>query len=77
MGLADDVDLTGDTRPDIIRTGLGEPPELGEVLDQDSELLPIVQAGARSRGFRGPLWSDQEARLRHFPTELDRMMAKP
>jgi len=77
MGLADDVDLTGDTRPDIIRTGLGEPPELGEVLDQDSELLPIVQAGARSRGFRGPLWSDQEARLRHFHTELDRMMAKP
>jgi carnitine monooxygenase subunit len=75
MGLGADVDMTGETRPDIVRTALGEPPGLGEVLDQDSELLPIVQAGARSRGFRGPLWSEQEARLRHFHAELDRMMA--
>ena len=75
MGLAADLDMTGDTRPDIVRTALGEPPGLGEVLDQDSELLPIVQAGARSRGFRGPLWSEQEARLRHFHAELDRRMA--
>ena len=76
MGLAADTDLSGDTRPDIVRTALGEPPGLGEVLDQDSELLPIVQAGARSRGFRGPLWSEQEARLRHFHAELDRQMAR-
>jgi phenylpropionate dioxygenase-like ring-hydroxylating dioxygenase large terminal subunit len=75
MGLGADVDMTGETRPPIVRTGLGEPPGLGEVLDQDSELLPVVQAGARSRGFRGPLWSEQEARLRHFHAELDRMMA--
>jgi phenylpropionate dioxygenase-like ring-hydroxylating dioxygenase large terminal subunit len=75
MGLGDDVDKTGEIRPDIVRTGLGEPPGLGEVLDQDSELLPIVQAGARSRGFRGPLWSEQEGRLRHFHAELDRWMA--
>ncbi len=72
MGLAADTDTTGLTRPDIVRIPLGEPPELGEVLDQDSELLPIVQKGARSRGFKGPLWSEQEARLRHFHTELDR-----
>jgi phenylpropionate dioxygenase-like ring-hydroxylating dioxygenase large terminal subunit len=74
MGLAEDVDLTGATRPDIVRVPLGEPPELGEVLDQDSELLPIVQKGAKSRGFRGPLWSEQEARLRHFHAELERHM---
>jgi len=76
MGLGADIDMTGETRPDIVRTGLGEPPGLGEVLDQDSDLLPIVQAGSRSRGFRGPLWSEQEARLRHFHAELDRMMAQ-
>ena len=76
MGLGADVDLTGATRPDVVRTGLGEPPEMGEVLDQDSELLPIVQEGARSRGFRGPLWSEQEGRLRHFHAELDRMLAR-
>src|SRR3546814_7907935 len=47
MGLGEEVDMSGETRPDVVRTGLGEPPELGEVLDQDSDLLPIVQAGAR------------------------------
>lgn len=72
MGLAEDAETSGMIRPDIIHTKLGEPPELGEVLDQDSELLPIVQKGARSRGFAGPLWSEQEARLRHFHVELDR-----
>lgn len=76
MGLGEEVDMSGETRPDVVRTGLGEPPELGEVLDQDSDLLPIVQAGARSRGFRGPLWSEQEARLRHFHVELDRWLAR-
>lgn len=75
MGLGTDVDLTGETRPDVVHTGLGEPPGMGEVLDQDSELLPIVQAGARSRGFLGPLWSEQEARLRHFHHELERCLA--
>lgn len=72
MGLADGTDTTGMTRPEIERVPLGEPPNLGQVLDQDSELLPIVQKGSRSRGFRGPIWSEQEARLRHFHTELDR-----
>lgn len=74
MGLSEEIDVSGETRPDVVHTGLGEPPGMGEVLDQDSDLLPIVQSGARSRGFRGPLWSEQEARLRHFHAELDRMM---
>jgi phenylpropionate dioxygenase-like ring-hydroxylating dioxygenase large terminal subunit len=72
MGLAEGTDTTGRIRPEIVRTKVGEPPELGQVLDQDSDLLPFVQQGARSRGFRGPLWSEQEARLRHFHVELDR-----
>ncbi|RYD66109.1 MAG: aromatic ring-hydroxylating dioxygenase subunit alpha [Sphingomonadales bacterium] len=75
MGLSEELDVSGETRPDVVHTGLGEPPGLGEVLDQDSDLLPIVQKGARSRAFRGPLWSEQEARLRHFHAELDRMMS--
>lgn len=74
MGLASDADITGMIRPDVVHTPLGEPPELGEVLDQDSELLPIVQKGSRSRGFSGPLWSEQEARLRHFHVELNRYL---
>ena len=75
MGLAEDADTTGKTRPDVVHTGLGQPPELGEVLDQDSDLLPIVQKGARSRGFSGPLWSEQEARLRHFHVELNKYIS--
>lgn len=75
MGLSEDFDTTGLIRPEITRVPLGVAPELGEVLDQDSELLPIVQKGARSRGFRGPLWSYQEGRLRHFHTELDRYLS--
>jgi len=72
MGLEPGIDTSGALRPDVIHIPLGEPPHLGEVLDQDSELLPVVQKGARSRGFKGPLWSEQEARLRHFHVELDR-----
>ena len=74
MGLPEGSDLTGEIRPDIEYVGLGEPPDLGLVLDQDSELLPVVQSGIRSRAFQGPLWSEQEQRLRHFHTELDRYM---
>ena len=74
MGLPPQTDVTGETRPNIKHVGLGEPPGLGEVLDQDSELLPIVQKGVRSRAFDGPLWGEQEQRLRHFHCELDRYL---
>jgi phenylpropionate dioxygenase-like ring-hydroxylating dioxygenase large terminal subunit len=72
MGLPADTDVTGATRPSVTRIPFGQPPGLGEVLDQDSDLLPVVQKGLRSRGFKGPLWSDQEQRVRHFHRELDR-----
>lgn len=74
MGLAPDADISGDIRPDIVRTDVGEPPNLGEVLDQDSDLLPIIQKGSKSRGFKGALWSEQEARLRHFHVTLNRYL---
>lgn len=76
MGLPEGTDTSGDIRPDIIHVPLGEKPNLGLVLDQDSELLPHVQAGIKSKGFRGPLWGEQEVRLRHFHAELDRYMSK-
>ena len=47
---------------------------LGIVLAQDSELIPVVQQGIRSRGFKGPIWGEQEQRLRHFHAELDRYL---
>jgi phenylpropionate dioxygenase-like ring-hydroxylating dioxygenase large terminal subunit len=72
MGLTPGTDVTGKDRPPTRRVPLGVPPGLGEVLDQDSELLPVVQEGLRSRGFRGPLWGEQDARIRHLHRELDR-----
>ena len=75
MGLPQGIDTTGATRPNVIHVPLGTKPDLGEVLDQDSDTLPWVQRGLRSRGFKGPLWSEQEQRLRHFHRELDRYIA--
>lgn len=72
MGLPKDTDVTGRTRPNIEHVPVDVRPDLGEVLDQDVELVAAVQKGSRSRGFRGPLWSQQEQRIRHFHRELDR-----
>jgi phenylpropionate dioxygenase-like ring-hydroxylating dioxygenase large terminal subunit len=74
MGLPEGTDTTGEIRPDTEYTGIGEPPNLGEVLDQDSELLPVVQKGIRSKGFDGAIWGEQEQRLRHFHAELNRYL---
>ncbi len=74
MGLPKGTDVTGQTRPAIEHVPEGAKPDLGEVLDQDVELVAAVGAGSRSRGFRGPLWSEQEVRVRHFHRELDRYL---
>jgi phenylpropionate dioxygenase-like ring-hydroxylating dioxygenase large terminal subunit len=72
MGLPQGIDVTGQVRPDVVHVPVGDKPNLGDVLDQDSELLPVQQQGLRSRAFKGPLWSEQEQRVRHFHRELDR-----
>ncbi|MEM7502979.1 MAG: aromatic ring-hydroxylating dioxygenase subunit alpha [Pseudomonadota bacterium] len=74
MGLPEGTDVSGDVRAEREFVPFGTPPDLGLVLDQDSELLPVVQKGIRSRGFKGPLWSEQEVRLRHFHAELDQYL---
>jgi phenylpropionate dioxygenase-like ring-hydroxylating dioxygenase large terminal subunit len=43
----------------------------GVVLDQDGETVPLVQAGVRSRGFKGVRLSEQEIRLRHYYQTYD------
>lgn len=74
MGIPEGTDLTGNARPDCEHYGQGEDANLGPVLSQDSDLLPVVQRGLRSRGFKGQLWGEQEQRLRHFHAELDRYL---
>lgn len=74
MGLPADTDVTGRVRPAIEQHGIHQRADLGPVLNQDVELVAAVARGARSRGFRGPLWSEQEMRVRHFHRELDRVL---
>ena len=71
MGLPEGTDVSGEVRAEREFVPFGVQPDLGLVLDQDSELLPVVQKGIRSRAFEGPVWSEQELRLRHFHAELD------
>lgn len=71
MGVEDGADCSGRTRPERQHIEHGEP-GLGFVLQQDSVLVPVVQQGLRSRAFKGPRFSEQEQRLRHFHAELDR-----
>lgn len=74
MGLPKGTDVTGATRPAIERFPAGVRADLGEVLNQDVDLVEAVQRGSKSRGFRGPLWSEQETRLRHYHREIDRYL---
>ena len=75
MGVPEGTDTSGEMRPDIEYVSDGETPNLGLVLDQDSHLLPVVQKGVRSRGFKGAVWGEQEQRLRHFHKEVDRYLS--
>lgn len=72
MAMPEGVDLTGEMRPDIERWPAGVEPAIGPVLLQDFDLVPHVQRGLKSRGFKGPLWGEQEQRVRHFHREVDR-----
>jgi phenylpropionate dioxygenase-like ring-hydroxylating dioxygenase large terminal subunit len=74
MGLPKDTDTSGKIRPETEYISSGEAPNLGLVLDQDSELLPVVQRGIRSKGFNGAIWGEQEQRLRHFHREVNRYL---
>jgi phenylpropionate dioxygenase-like ring-hydroxylating dioxygenase large terminal subunit len=62
MGLPEGTDVTGATRPAIEHFSLEQDANLGLVLSQDAALLPVVQRGMRSRGFKGQLWGEQEQR---------------
>lgn len=72
MGVPAGLDLSGETRPDTEYVTAGGNANLGEVLEQDVQLLEDVQTGTSSRGFKGALWGEQEQRVRHYQREVDR-----
>lgn len=74
MGVEKGTSLTGRERPQRIHCEAGDG-GLGAVLEQDGEMIPNVQKGMRSAGFRdGVRLSEQESRIRHYHAELDRYL---
>jgi hypothetical protein len=47
---------------------------LGPVISQDRVMVPRVQKGVRSKGFKGAVLSEQEIRIRHFYAQYHRLM---
>ena len=47
---------------------------LGPVISQDREIVPRVQLGLHSDGFKGAVLSEQEIRIRHFFDEYYKYM---
>ncbi len=64
----------GAPRPERMFARYGET-SFGQVLDQDGETVPLVQAGVRSRSFEGVRLGRQEIRLRHFYATYDAWLA--
>lgn len=74
MAVPDGTDLSGKgPRPDRHYVQHGDA-GLGMVLNQDGDSLPLVQAGVKSRGFKGIRLSHQELRLRYMYEEYDRYL---
>lgn len=48
--------------------------QLGPLIEQDVDIIEKTMLGVKSRGFKGPVWGEQEQRLRHFHAEYDRYM---
>lgn len=73
MGVEEGTDCSGSVRPERGHLTYGDG-GVGPVLEQDGSMVPYVQAGVRSRGFKGARLSEQEQRVRHFHSEIDRYL---
>ena len=72
QGHGGDKMWTGEPRP--ARNYPTDIADMGFVIAQDVELVPRVQAGIRSRAFKGYRLGEQEIRIRHYLAELDRYL---
>jgi hypothetical protein len=70
----EEADLSGKTVLPRTRLDSNDMENLGPVIRQDRELVPRVQDGLHSKGFKGGVYSEQEIRIRHFFDEYYRHM---
>jgi hypothetical protein len=73
MGVEEGTDLSGTTRPPRRVIEYGEA-GLGDVINQDANMMGNVQRGVQSRGYQGARYSHQEQQLRHWHKELERYL---
>lgn len=74
MGVPEGADCSGRVRPELEHLDYGDG-GVGFVLEQDGETVPLLQAGVRSRGFKGVRLSEPEQRIRHYHREIDNYIA--
>lgn len=71
MGVSDDADVTGETRPAREFSTVEDPPS-SELLVQDLGNMVTMHRGMKSRGLNGTIvYSEQERRIQQFLAELD------
>jgi phenylpropionate dioxygenase-like ring-hydroxylating dioxygenase large terminal subunit len=76
MGVPDDNDVTGESRPARIR-GTMDNPQCGEVMEQDISNMEASQKSLRSRGLAdGVRFAEREVRLQVLHAEIDRYLSR-
>lgn len=70
----EDADLSGKKILPRTRIDTNDMENLGPVISQDRVLVPRVQKGIHSKGYKGAVYSEQEIRIRHFFDEYYKRM---
>jgi len=68
------MDLDPKSIPPTRRYSLQDGFQLGPLIQEDVDIIEKTLLGVKSRGYKGPIWGEQEQRLRHFHKEYDRYM---
>jgi hypothetical protein len=68
------LDLNPKSIPDTKHYSLQDGFHLGPLIAEDVNIIAKTLLGVKSRGYKGPIWGEQEQRLRHFHKEYDRYM---
>lgn len=70
MGVDEDADVSGETRPEREFATIEHPPS-SELLIQDLNNMVTLHRGMKSRGLENIVFSEQERRIQQFIAELD------
>lgn len=66
------INLAPETRPSTKHYLIEDGYHMGPVVNQDVDIIAKTLIGVKSRGYKAPVWGEQEQRIRHFHREYDR-----